>query len=206
MTKEAMVYDGITWYRDVDSDNNLFRYWHKSNGDLLHRYIYEKHYGPIPEGYAIHHIDFDMYNNDPTNLMCLTPQQHMAIHMKCNAENEAFIAKRKEHLDKIRPMSKEWHASEEGHKWHVEHGKKVASEVEERAYICEQCGKEFFTKPFGTNKFCCNACKSAYRRKMRLDDEERVCAFCGNTFTINKYSKTQCCSRRCSQRMRRQSE
>lgn len=84
--------------------------------------------------------------------------------------------------------------------------KKVASEVEERAYICEQCGKEFFTKPFGTNKFCCNACKSAYRRKMGLDDEERVCAFCGNTFTINKYSKTKCCSRRCSQRMRRQSE
>ena len=205
MVTETIEYDGIIWYRDVDSDNNLFRYWHKANGDLMHRYIYEKHYGPIPEGYAIHHADFDMYNNDPTNLICLTPQQHMAIHAAHNAKNEAFVAKRKEHLDKIRPMSKDWHTSEEGHEWHVEHGKNTLGNLPVKDFTCENCGKVFSAQPYGRVAFCSNACKSSYRRKMGLDNEERICELCGKTFTVNKYAKTKCCSRTCAQRLRRQS-
>jgi HNH endonuclease len=50
-----------------------------------YRKIYENHHGPIPkdaEGrtYEIHHIDGDHENNDPSNLKCITIQDHYDIH------------------------------------------------------------------------------------------------------------------------------
>ena len=51
-------------------------------GKLLHRLIYEEVFGPIPKGYAIHHIDGDKTNNNPSNLMLLTKSNHHSLHMK----------------------------------------------------------------------------------------------------------------------------
>ena len=34
----------------------------------------------IPKGYHIHHIDGDRYNNDPSNLLCCSPEEHWQIH------------------------------------------------------------------------------------------------------------------------------
>lgn len=50
-----------------------------------YRKIYEAHYGPIPKDkdgrtYEIHHIDGDHKNNDPSNLQCVTIQEHYDIH------------------------------------------------------------------------------------------------------------------------------
>jgi len=50
-----------------------------------HRKIYEHHFGSIPKdttgrSYEIHHIDGDHSNNDPTNLKCVTIQEHYDIH------------------------------------------------------------------------------------------------------------------------------
>lgn len=45
-----------------------------------YRKIYREHYGEIPEGYHIHHIDFNPYNNDPKNLVAVTPEEHAKIH------------------------------------------------------------------------------------------------------------------------------
>lgn len=50
-------------------------------GKLLHRLIYEEVYGPIPKGYAIHHIDGDKTNNNPGNLMLLSKSNHHKLHM-----------------------------------------------------------------------------------------------------------------------------
>ena len=54
-------------------------------GTTKYRKIYENHYGPIPrdpEGrkYEVHHIDGDRANNDPTNLTCVSIQEHYNIH------------------------------------------------------------------------------------------------------------------------------
>jgi len=44
-----------------------------------HRQVYEKHYGPIPEGNEIHHIDGNKLNNIETNLEWATKSEQ-AIH------------------------------------------------------------------------------------------------------------------------------
>lgn len=54
-------------------------------GTTKYRKIYENHYGPIPKdddgrSYEIHHIDGNHSNNDPTNLKCVTIQEHYDIH------------------------------------------------------------------------------------------------------------------------------
>ena len=45
-----------------------------------HRKIFVKNYGPIPEGYDIHHIDGNHDNNDPVNLKAVSLQEHFDIH------------------------------------------------------------------------------------------------------------------------------
>lgn len=36
----------------------------------------------IPNGYHIHHLDGNKENNDPSNLVCLSPEEHWDIHHK----------------------------------------------------------------------------------------------------------------------------
>lgn len=47
-----------------------------------YRKIYEDHHGPIPDGYQIHHIDCNHNNNDPSNLMAVTPEEHARLHIE----------------------------------------------------------------------------------------------------------------------------
>jgi len=47
---------------------------------INYRKIYEQHYGPIPHGLEIHHIDGDYTNNNPSNLKAVTIQEHYDIH------------------------------------------------------------------------------------------------------------------------------
>lgn len=51
----------------------------------IYRKIYEEKFGPIPvdedgRSYHIHHIDGNHQNNDITNLMCVSLQEHYDIH------------------------------------------------------------------------------------------------------------------------------
>lgn len=52
----------------------------KYNGRLLHRLIYEKHYGPIPDGFCVHHVDGDKSNFELSNLVLLSKSEHQSIH------------------------------------------------------------------------------------------------------------------------------
>jgi len=52
-----------------------------------YRRIYEKYHGPIPidelgRSYDIHHIDGDKNNNDPSNLIAVSIQDHYEIHLR----------------------------------------------------------------------------------------------------------------------------
>lgn len=54
------------------------------NGKLLHRFIYEELVGEIPDGYVIHHKDFDKTNNSIDNLELMTFTEHKSLHAKTN--------------------------------------------------------------------------------------------------------------------------
>lgn len=66
--------------------------------------------------------------------------------------------------------------------------------------ICENCGKEFQAKTKRA-KYCCNACKSAYRRKELAI--EKNCVVCGKSF-LSKYHEngySSCCSKPCATKL-----
>ena len=57
---------------------------HGSKHIFQHHVEYAKANGitEIPAGRAIHHIDYDKLNNDPTNLIMLTNAQHAMVHQQ----------------------------------------------------------------------------------------------------------------------------
>lgn len=52
---------------------------HKLLGGI-HRKIWEEKNGKIPKGYHIHHLNGNPYNNEISNLVCLSPEEHGKIH------------------------------------------------------------------------------------------------------------------------------
>ena len=54
-----------------------------------YRHIYEKVYGvTIDKGFEIHHIDFNHFNNNPTNLVMLPKKLHTNLHRVYNEFNK----------------------------------------------------------------------------------------------------------------------
>lgn len=200
--KKQVVVDGIKFNRDLETGYYLSSREIKEKRVRLHRYIWSKHFGEIPKGHHVHHIDHDKSNNDISNLECLKEGKHNQHHAYDYAENN--YNKLIENLDNnARPKASQWHGTKEGIEWHKEHYHNSLGSIEEVAFNCKQCGEEFHSKPNGKNIFCSNKCKSQYRRDSGVDDEERICKICNSQFTTNKYSKAQTCSRRCSGELRR---
>ncbi len=50
------------------------------HSQFRYRRIYQRHFGPIPEGYEIHHRDGDFSNNQPSNLQALSVEDHYKVH------------------------------------------------------------------------------------------------------------------------------
>ena len=52
----------------------------KQYREHVHRVNWRQHFGPIPAGYVIHHIDGDPLNNDISNLQCMPLGEHSRLH------------------------------------------------------------------------------------------------------------------------------
>lgn len=51
---------------------------------LMHRYVWEKEKGTIPNEWDIHHIDNNRANNDINNLECLPKSEHTRLYSPHN--------------------------------------------------------------------------------------------------------------------------
>lgn len=180
-------------------DNKTDYYLNRKYLIRLHRYVWEKINGKIPEGYQIHHKDHNRLNNNISNLELISRSEHMSHHSKHKVENDKEWLKRFQEAG-IR-KAPEWHKSEEGRKWHSIHAKNCFAKIKERVYNCLTCNNEFVNKSIQANKFCSNRCKSKYRRDSGIDNITKICEFCLKSFIKNKYAKTRFCSRRCGKKI-----
>lgn len=185
---EHQFYYGKKFYLDKKTG-----YWISSNTPHIraHVYVWEYHNGPRPPKTHIHHIDKDKSNNNIENLQVVSTSDHIRLHM--TPERRAKSAK---HMDKIRHLTKKWHASPEGREWHKKNGIKGWLALKEREKKCILCSKAFKTK-LSRQIFCSNNCKSYHRRMSRVDDIEKICPVCNKTYIVNKYSLSKTCGRKC---------
>lgn len=193
ISETVQRFDGLSYYR--------CGFYFQRKGRRLHRAVWEKHNGKVPDGYHVHHIDGDRSNNSIDNLALMEGHDHLSEHMKAPDR----VARSRQNIETAREAASKWHGSEEGRGWHSRRGKENWQKRALQTYICTECGKEFQTKHIfgeGQNCFCSNKCKTRYRVKSGVDNVERVCPVCGKTFSVNKYSETECCSRECGRKRR----
>ena len=203
---DEIVFNGITFRRYPDAPGlSDQRYYtpnckHVKDGvGKLHQAIWKHYNGNIPKGHHIHHKDGNYLNNSIDNLECVQLNDHLRSHALKQSEDPDALKRKQEHCDRIRPLTKKWHASEEGKKWHSENCKRLWELKTPVKKKCEQCGQEFdsYTNR-DSDKFCSNNCKSAWRRASGVDNETRTCIICGKSYRANKYSKSATCSRGCT--------
>ena len=180
-----LEYDGLKFCRDEKTGY----YLNSTIRERIHRYIWEKEVGAIPEGCHIHHLNGDKSDNRIENLAIMTGKGHLRMHMAEQARKDAA----RENVKKAIAAAPAWHKSEAGRAWHSKQatGRKPKRETK----ICDVCGKPF--EGTKTQRFCSNACKAKYRRIMGLDDIERTCGICGKTFKSTRFHQQKFCSNEC---------
>ena len=136
-------------------------------GIYMHRFVWMHHNGSIPDGFHVHHKDGNKANNSIENLELLDASAHSKHHGKDNPWVGSERNKRQ--IKEAGEFAKQWHASEEGRKWHSEHGAKSWENRKWHSVNCQQCGKEFST-PYPTRaKFCHPNCRAAALRARQRD-------------------------------------
>ena len=185
------------WYKGTKftRDDTTGYYLNSTIRKRMHIFVWEDYNGKLPEGYEVHHKDFDRSNNDISNLQLLTASEHRKLHADLLTDEQRDW-RRKNLNETARPKAIEWHKSEEGKAWHREHYAEMSAALHQKhQYTCLNCGAEF-TGESGS-KFCSNNCKSAYRRKQNKDTIQSTCILCGKSFTTNKYKPGKTCSASC---------
>ena len=129
----------------------------------LHRMVWTCYNGEIPDGYDIHHIDFDKNNNDISNLVALPKSIHQSLHARKNG------LKTRKNRGKFVCVNcgRVYEADDNGQNLYcskkcLENYKKNVLYAEIR--VCVHCGKEFSAYKYGHQKFCCHECSTEYRR------------------------------------------
>ena len=57
-------------------------FWVNGQNRYEHRLVWERHFGPIPEGMVLHHKDENRLNNDISNLELIDHRTHRRLHSK----------------------------------------------------------------------------------------------------------------------------
>lgn len=161
-----------------------------------HVWVWKVNKGTIPKGFHIHHKDENKSNNNIENLSILSASEHLRHH----GNDPIKKARSAKWCNIIRPLTKAWHASREGHQWHKKNGVICWQKREFKTFNCKQCNKKYDTKSYH-QEFCSNACKSKWRRDQKIDFINKVCPVCQEIYHANKYSRSKTCGRKCGQKL-----
>lgn len=150
------------WYHRMASGH-----YRHAKGDLLHRAIWKVHFGPIPEGFHVHHVDEDPGNNQLDNLRIMSPAAH-------NAEHGPRGFRLMDHDTRSANTRKAWGTRER-------HG-----------FTCLWCG-EVGTTPYRNHrKFCNDTCRLHYASMQKM--AQKICAHCGSEFWARDPRRIYCSS------------
>lgn len=154
---EHQFYYNKKFYQDKKTG-----YWISTTSPRIraHVWVWKYHNGEVKKGHHIHHVNGDKSNNDISNLKCISVKEHFKEHDSEERQEKNLI-----HINNIRPKTKIWHSSQEGIKWHKEHGLKTWKERKLFKIQCLMCGCEIETKTYH-QKFCHQNCKAKYGRRL----------------------------------------
>ena len=171
IVREEIVWNGKIYRRYPNAKQSSHRRYFSCAGSFLHRDVWRYFKGEIPAGHHVHHINNDPADNDLSNLECIPSKDHFMLH----SEERSVRAKGPEqlvHLANIRPLTVEWHKSEEGRAWHKENAKsslvkaRLAPRFSQKSDLvrnCHHCGQEFTTR--NVRKIICSvSCESKRKR------------------------------------------
>lgn len=142
----------------------------------LHRFVWEKESGPIPDGHHVHHRNGDKTDNRIDNLELLSHGEHSSRH----------------YAEKLLPHRERALASSRAAR------ERLANERAQRIIVCGQCGGEFTSRAKHPRRFCSSACIDA-ARAILFQSETRVCEYCGERYEAGR-SAQRYCSKRCNNR------
>lgn len=54
--------------------------WANGKNNTEHKVVYEENFGPVPEGFQIHHKNEEKWDNNPANLEALPNLEHRRLH------------------------------------------------------------------------------------------------------------------------------
>ena len=183
----------------LDNKTGYYLSTKKINGKRLrlHVYVWLKHNGPIPLGYAVHHVDENKENNEIDNLVLISDKYHQSLHSTERMDDPERYNNQVKHLARIRNKASEWHKSKKGKEWHKIHYEIMKDKLhEEIALECQWCHKTFKTKKHGA-KYCSISCRNKAHYYNDDDKEFRKCIICGEQFLSNKWRKQETCGRKC---------
>lgn len=162
------IFNGFKFYK-----NKKGRY---SCTITLHRFLWQFYNGEIPEGYDIHHKDFNKENNDISNLELVTKEDHKKIHLSHKIKRTP----RKKQKFICTVCGNEYESVNHGNNNYCSQKcKKIAERVRAvKIKICKVCGKIFSDVVSKHRKHCSLECAAALRKR-----EIRNCIHCGKEFS-----------------------
>ncbi len=72
-------FDGRRFLR---KDDGYYRTHSELGGTYLHRAVWAKYHGPIPDDYEVHHLNGDRSDNRLENLSCMPASDHRKLHRR----------------------------------------------------------------------------------------------------------------------------
>ena len=156
----------------------------------IHRFVWTYFNGEIPDGYDVHHRDFNHDNNDIANLELVTKDAHQKIHAAVKVETQA----RKKSTFTCAVCGREYEAANRGNNAYCSaECKKIAERARAaETKTCEICGKEFTTSDDA--KFCSRKCiGESFKRQ-----EVKTCPMCGKIFSDAVSKRRKHCSPECA--------
>ena len=138
------IFNGKKYY--LEKSGKYYRYGKKR----LHVDIYEYHYGEVPKGFHVHHIDFNPLNNSLENLVALSAGDHRKIHnaakrreLTCGHCAKVFMAVRKtrKYCSDTCQQSARYHRRDD-----------------HKEFPCAICGKNFVKNRYSKSSTCSRPC------------------------------------------------